>query len=286
MAGCGLLCCAYHGSHPMGLLKNFISHHLRPRDGNSQTAAQPAAYSVACLRAATDQRYFKDFRRDPDYTLVLEHVTESYGQAYLDLISKDSQVMNAMDAFKPNDLYGNPRMYEYPAAGTISPTTLRYIKVLVDLKAHFKTLDHLKLCEIGVGYGGQCRILNSYYKPASYCLVDIKPALALAQRYLENFAIETHLTYKTMSELDNSDYDMVISNYAFTELVRPIQDAYLSKVILKSKMGYMTYNEITPIEFNSYKADELLEMIPGAIKINEEPLTHCDNCIILWGVNA
>ena len=41
--------------------------------------------------------------------------------------------------------------------GKISPNTLKYIKVLMDLKKHWKTLDNMEICEIGVGYGGQCR---------------------------------------------------------------------------------------------------------------------------------
>jgi len=94
------------------------------------------------------------------------------------------------------------------------------------------------------------------------------------------------LTYKTMNELSKRDYDLVLSNYAFTELPRAIQDVYLNKVILNSERGYITYNEITPREFNSCKSGELIEMIPGSRILKEEPLTHPKNCIIVWGENA
>ncbi len=86
-----------------------------------------------------------------------------------------------------------------------------------------------------------------------------------------------------MNELIQKDYDLVISNYAFTELPRPVQDIYLQKVILNSKRGYITYNEITPIEFKSYTSDELVAMIPGSKVFKEVPLTHPKNCIIVWG---
>ena len=36
--------------------------------------------------------------------------------------------------------------------------------------------------------------------------------------------------------------DFCISNYAFSELTRAVQDSYLEKVILKSKAGYMAWN--------------------------------------------
>ncbi len=88
---------------------------------------------------------------------------------------------------------------------------------------------------------------------------------------------------KTMNELELQDYDMCISNYAFSELPRYLQDIYLKKVILKSKTGYITYSDnFTPSNFNSYRVEELLKIIPGSIKIAEEPATG-PNYIIMWG---
>lgn len=249
----------------------------------STSLSDNQAYPQVCTQASIDYRIFNNFRRNPVYNEVLEHVSEKQGREYLKLISNDLDILGAINDFKLNDDYGNPRVYEYSGIGMISPTTLRYIKVLVDLKKHFGTLDDLNICEIGAGYGGQCRIINGYHRPAIYCLVDIQPALALAQRFLDNFILHSMLMCKTMNKLEDRNYDLILSNYAFTELPRVIQDVYLSKVILKSKKGYITYNEITPSIFNSYKAIELVEMIPGSKIIKEEPLTHPKNCIILWG---
>jgi len=252
----------------------------------STSLSDNQAYPQVCIQASNDYRLFNNFRRNPIYNQILEHVSEKQGNEYLQVISNDSDILAAINDFKPNDSYGNPRMSEYPNIGMISPSTLRYIKVLVDIKTHFQTADNLNIVEIGIGYGGQCRVINAYYKPATYCLVDIQPALGLAQRFLDNYVLHSVLTYKTMNELGQRDYDLVLSNYAFTELPRTIQDIYLSKVILNSKRGYITYNEITPKEFNSYKSDELIAIIPGSQILKEEPLTHPKNCIIVWGANA
>lgn len=252
----------------------------------STSLSDNQAYPQVCIKAGIDYRIFNKFRRHPIYNEVLEHVSEGQGEEYLQLISNDSDILGEIDTFKLNDDYGSPMMCEYSGIGMISPTTLRYIKVLADLKRHFRTLDNLSICEIGVGYGGQCRVINAYYKPDRYCMVDIQPALALAQRYLDNYILHSILVYKTMNELSERDYDLVVSNYAFTELPRAVQDVYLNKVILKSKRGYITYNEITPSGFNSYKSGELTEIIPGAKILKEEPLTHPKNCIIVWGENA
>ena len=107
-----------------------------------------------------------------------------------------------------------------PKIGKNSPSTLRYIKVLGDLISLFKQLGDSKICEIGVGYGCQCRIINSVTSPSEYTLVDIKPALMLTQCYLDNYIMNSVLKYKTMNELESQNYDVIISNYAFTELPR------------------------------------------------------------------
>jgi len=88
-----------------------------------------------------------------------------------------------------------------------------------------------------------------------------------------------------MNELEKRDYDLVISNYAFSESKKELQDVYLEKVILGSKRGYITYNEITRLELNSYEKDELVKIIPHSKIIEENPLTHPKNCIIIWGNN-
>ena len=203
---------------------------------------------------------------------------------YLDEIKKNfPNYSNYLEKFIENDLWGNPDLVEYPETGNISPSTLRYIKVYSDLQNLFGSLDGLKICEIGVGYGGQCRIINSVNSPSAYTLVDIKQALLLTQRYLDNYILSSKVNYLTMNELDVEQYDLVISNYAFTELPRKIQDVYLKKVILNSDKGYITYNEISPAHFDSYKREELLNIIPNSKIVDEKPLTHPKNCIIVWG---
>jgi putative sugar O-methyltransferase len=254
-------------------------------DKTSTSLSDNQSYPQVCIQASNDYKKFNKFRRNTTYNEILEHVSKEQGLEYLQIISNDLDILSSINDFKANDNYGSPRMYDYPNVGVFSPSTLRYIKVLHDIKKHFQTIDNLNICEIGVGYGGQCRILNTYYQPATYCLVDIQPALALAQRFLDNYIIQSVLAYKTMNELEQKNYDLVVSNYAFTELPRIIQDIYLKKVILNSKRGYITYNEINPKEFNSHTSNELTAIIPGSKIFKEEPLTHPGNCIIVWGEN-
>jgi hypothetical protein len=254
-----------------------------PLTRNWNRPSPDQVYAQVCIDAANNHRAFYSFRRHPSYNRVLEHVSRETGQDYLDTICSDPELYGAMAQFKLNDAYGAPRMYNYPGIGMMSPTTLRYVKVLLDLKHHFCTLNDLSICEIGVGYGGQCRIINALYRPSGYCLVDIRPALALAERFLDNYSIDSTLRYRTMNELGIENADLVISNYAFTELPQTIQDIYFKKVLAGSRSGYITYNEPMTGQRLSYDLGHILKMIPGARVVEERPLTHPNNCIIVWG---
>ena len=240
------------------------------------------SYPQVCLNASQDDQSFNEFKRNRVYTQILEHTTEEQGAVYLNIISKCSSIIEAMPEFAKNDLYGNPIKFKFGDLGAISPSTLRYVKVLMDLETYFGSLDGFDIAEIGCGYGGQCRIINTYFHPATYCLVDIKPALCLAQRFIDNFIIPSVMSYRTMNELEPRKCDLLISNYAFSELPRVIQDVYLEKVVLNARRGYMTYNHINPAEFDSYSAEEIVRMIPGAKISPEEPLTYPGNCIVTW----
>jgi putative sugar O-methyltransferase len=241
-------------------------------------------YPSFCLKASNDVLTFSNFRQNNIYRKILEHVDKDMGQLYLHEIERiRKELLNDIDKIKENDIYGNPDIYEYGQIGKICPSTIRYAKVLADLLNMFHSLDGLKIAEIGVGYGGQCRIINSICKPREYTMIDIKPALLLAQCYLDGYILSSTMKYKTMNELAKENYDLVISNYAFTELRREIQDIYLDRIILNSNCGYITYNEITPDYFKTFKRDELLEKIPNSYIIEEIPKTSQKNCIIIWG---
>lgn len=252
----------------------------------STSISDNQVYPDFCLQASQKYSVFKEFRNNPNYTGILEHVSYEHGNDYINEIVKDNSFLlsDFIEEFKKNDEWGNPLTFNYGGIGTISPTTLRYIKVLSDLIKYFVNIQNRTFIEIGVGYGGQCRILMYYLKCLQYNLVDLKPVLYLAQRYLDNYPLNGCIEYKTMHETKKQKYDFIISNYAFTELNRCIQDIYLDKIILNSNSGYITYNQISSLEFNSYTKEELLTILPNAPRIIEEkPLTCADNCIIIWG---
>ncbi|MDB9446626.1 putative sugar O-methyltransferase [Anabaena sp. CS-542/02] len=240
-------------------------------------------YPEFCLQASLDYSKFRSFRQNQIYNVALEHDSFDQGLEYLQATKESGyNVLSKIDEFRKNDLIGNPQVFDYDGIGTIAPPTLRYIKILSDLECEFGTLDNFNICEIGVGYGGMCRIISSYFNVTSYTLVDLKPVLSLAQRYLDHYPLNTTLIYRTMNELHKDSYDLVISNYAFTEIRREIQQVYLEKVVIPAKRGYITYNEINPEDFNSYTKEELMEMIPQIRIKPEVGILHPKDCTLVW----
>lgn len=265
--------------------------------GRKTSMSDDNAYPVVCYMASQNEHAFKNFRRNSIYNEILEHVSEEQGREYLEVIKKNRR-LRFTDAdwenFRKNDLYGNPVVYPYQINGyrmELSPTTLRYAKVLQDIAVLFDTDKIRSVAEIGIGYAGQCRMLTSYFGNIDkYSLFDLPEVLGLAGRYLGKFGKGENSGIRfvdgTRMEKAGEDakenYDLVISNYAFSELVRSIQDIYLDQVILKSKAGYITWNSLSCDMLDGYGLEELLQKIPGAGVIAEEPLTREKNCIIIW----
>ena len=141
------------------------------------------------------------------------------------------------------------------------------------------------IAEIGIGYAGECRILISYVQNIKeYFLFDIPETLELAKKYLGKFGNGDKFQFVDGTKVNvEKEYDLVISNYAFSELVRDVQEVYMEKVILKSKAGYITWNPGASQELGGYSVEELLKIIPGSSVVEERPLSGVGNCIIVWG---
>ena len=248
-------------------------------------------YSLLCEQAANDDRIFETFRNRPEYTGVVETVDYSTGKEYLNIVmSQSPEFADVFEKFKSTDKLGNPKVYGY-LYGLFSPTTLRYIKVLSDLKNYFGSLNGMRIIEIGGGYGGQCKVISDLFEFESYTLVDLQPCLRLAKKYLDKLEVK-NVSYCTSHDLTGKcNYDLVISNYAFSEITRNVQDIYIKKILNKSSRGYMLCNFITHgTQINSYTESELINLLNNniwALK-GKPPLTSLDIfssiSLLVWGI--
>jgi hypothetical protein len=100
---------------------------------------------------------------------------------------------------------------------------------------------------------------------------------------ISKYGFDCDFHYLTPEKLEPISTDLLISNYAFSELNKKSQDAYLNRVINNSKRGFMLYNNIHENPETGYRAFEILERIPGSVAFAEEPLTYPGNLLIVWG---
>ena len=233
-----------------------------------------------------------EFRSNPHYNGVLEHLSKETGDQYLALI-EDKDILEILRESQAADTVGAPVTFDF-LGSKLSATTVRYAKVLQDLKRMFPHLDDFRsIAEIGIGYGGQARIISEYCKLKRtaldrYTFVDILPVTILAHSYLDNFNIYPACEYATKSQIGRDRrWDLAISNYAFSEFDRDLQVEYFEKVLAKSSNGYLIMN--TGLEGHHWQdsgvftARELLKRLPNAVIISEVPSTASTNYVIVYG---
>jgi hypothetical protein len=243
-------------------------------------------------RAAMDAKVFATFRRDPRYVAVVETLQPEIGRICLDLIV-DPIVRQVCLEAGTADTIGGAITHPYDGV-RLAPTTLRYGKILCDLIRlfpQFGLIEHI--VEIGIGHGGQARMIAEYAARAAkslkcYTCLDLLPVLHLTRQYLEHFALRPQFRFLSKLELPVDGHcDLAISNYAFSELSRSLQENYLDRVLLHAEAGYLTMNsglwrgelqgcECLPVEM-------LLAKLPNAALLFEEPLTAPDNYVIVFG---
>ncbi len=253
----------------------------------NRSVSDNGLYIPFVIEAASNPAIFAIFKSHPIYRNILEHVGEADGQKYLDIIRRDNpHYFNKINDLRLNDVIGQPFTCKYGEIGYISPTTLRYIKVASDLRKYFGE-GFKYVCEVGCGYGGQTLIIDKLFHIKQYCLFDLPPVLNLVSRYIESHQLNSSYKCMTINQTcGDEDYDLAISNYAFSELPALLQNLYIRKIFLKSRKGYLTMNSGLPN--SAFKDDklslaELKELLPSFDVFEEYPLSSEGNYIIVWG---
>lgn len=245
-------------------------------------------YIAACIEAARSYAAFVNFKRDPRYTKILEHASVEQGHTYLRIIEEQTpNLLEKIHLFKVNDIEGGSRLHDYPLVGKISPSTLRYLKVVSDIQNLFFQENYVNIAEIGIGYGGQLLLLDQVISFRNYYLFDLYPVLDLAKRYLEGHILNNSYRLSTINQTSSDiDFDLVISNYAFSELPLRLQEKYVKKVLQRSARGYLTMNSGLPtsaFKTGHFSLKQLESILPSFEILPEVPLTHPGNYLIVWG---
>ena len=73
--------------------------------------------------------------------------------------------------------------------------------------------------------------------------------------------------------------DLLISNYALSEVNKSLADIYINNYLIPALRGYLTCNYINPA---CYTKEEYMKKLPGSVAVAEFPITHPDNYILTW----
>ena len=223
-------------------------------------------------------------------------MSPEFGQECFEFILKNPVASFSEDAwlfFLKNDSVGNPYLSRFECEDSMviaSPTTLRYVKVLVDLLTFFDVDNIRTVTEVGIGYGGQCRILLNTLPIRRYNLVDLPEALALAEKFL----IALNQTGDAVRYVDGTHLyhdapcDLFISDYAFSELSKAAQEIYIEKILSKARAGYVTWDGDFFAEaglYDGYTLKEFVSFLPSdATILPEMPVTTSKaNRLVIWG---
>lgn len=200
-----------------------------------------------------------DFKSNPSFTYVLEHVSFSHGQDYLSLIlSKTPYSQADIKAYcQKNDLHGGGEKYDYGFM-TTSPTNFRYIYHSFLILSHIRTTAYNgKIVELGCGYGGLCLAIDHFSKKMNvaiqdYYLVDLPEVGRLQSAYLGNHGLRFRTHFHDAAEYGRDVPGaglFLISNYCFSEILREHQDNYIKYLFPYVAHGFMVWNIIPLFDF-------------------------------------
>ena len=202
-----------------------------------------------------NEELFKNFKQNNIYKNILEHASNEIGSEYLKIIKEQNpSIIKKIDKVKINDLVGGSNLVDYKDVGQVSPSSLRYAKVLSDILVLFKK-KFKKIAEIGTGYGGQFLIFDQFLDFSNYYLFDLKEVLLFCEKYLDNYLIRNSFKTLHINNFNGEEkFDLVISNYAFSELPSELQKIYLRKVIKLIKKRIFNH-EFWQEKFHFYEND-------------------------------
>lgn len=210
-------------------------------------------YVNACNLILQNDEIFSNFKSSEEYNVILEHVDQNLGNQYYEHVQQVGKEIydENLEKFLENDSIGNPKKFLY-GGKNISPTTLRYIKNVLDLSSLCGDEELTRIVEVGGGYGGLCKTLSVLCEFDEYINIDLPEVVEVQRKYLKNFSeIYSKIKFTPCNLIENiTDVDLFISNYSLSELTVETQLKYYDKIIKNSKIVYITYNSITNSDKN------------------------------------
>ena len=258
--------------------------------GELRSISDNGSYITCINNFLKNEKNFYNFKKHPVYRSILEHLSYSEGQEYIDKINTIKNIdLSKTEKYKFLDDCGNPLKFYYEKINySISPTSLSYLGVISDIKRLFN-FKFKNVLEIGCGYGGQYLLMDEFFDIKEYTLLDLKEVNIFVEKYLKHYNVNSKYDFIDSDNFNKKQktYDFVISNYAFSELPVKLQMNYLEKIISQTKNGYMLMNsgKSDSVFKNHLSLEEIKKFIPNVKTETETPKTANNNYLIYWQEN-
>jgi hypothetical protein len=260
-------------------------------DDNSSVSAA-MEWPLACTALVSGAWTTRNFRKTHAVRQVVETLGPFDGKHFAQWILDHAPEYLMDDRVIAVDTWGNP--IRWPACllrtpRAFSPTTLRYLAHALWLKKEGFVKEGGTIIEIGVGYGGLAA-MNALVSKATTIMVDLDPVAKTAMRCMKELGLGEYATtdYRKATE----GKACFVSNYAFTELSRELQDAYASEWIRHTDCGVILSNAAVFLDhMQSRDNKEIIEMLSthglaARVETNDRILCKSDhqhgNALVTW----
>lgn len=257
-------------------------------DSNYSSISASTPWVTSCADLADGKLASHNFRRKPSVRDIVETVGATDGRFYAQRIREWDAGWFSNRAVREIDAWGNPIRWPGFLLGTgkaFSPTTLRYLATALWLKRSGYLEMGSHITEIGVGFGGLAA-MNALISGAVTTLVDLPEVERSAMRILDDCGLAAYA--KLGGEISEKATDLIISNYAFTELNAALQKDYFEKYLKHSPHGVIISNSaVFAASIRGHTDNDLVawfqaEGLPAKLDSTSELLSPCDR---LCGVN-
>lgn len=247
-------------------------------------------YLHFCSEIVATPSVYSSFRSHPLYGVFLEDLNEESAKKCLGYLETHyPQLLSEKALIASLDSIGRPLTIPNGDQEVISFPTLRDLKIGGDIEKYFGTLTGKTVVQIGAGDGSLTKILMTRHQPSRYCIVDIAPALALAQKTLGEWGVRNVEFYTPEEFTPSESIDLVISQFVFSESRRNIQEQYLKQIIRYARQGYLDCRfPMRHFGLKVWSQEQILSHLKSIGKhpqlVKEEPLTDIDSCLILFAL--
>ena len=197
-------------------------------------------WPLACKALADGTWSSRDFRRRRAVRQVVETLAPMDGRHFARWIKSVRPSLLAHSTARAANAWGDPIQAPGWILGTAeswSPTSLRYLAHALWLEESGFTKPKGAAVEVGVGFGGLAAMMAAVSEVGTH-LVDLPDVERAAKLQMKELGLEDFVA----SKVSPGEGFCFVSNYAFTELNRDLQDEYVERYARHAESGVIASN--------------------------------------------